>query len=50
MPPGVLAAQDDGLLALGSLHNADDLAESVQDREARVCLDLPQNFKTLVCG
>ncbi|CAH7012475.1 Rnf14 [Phodopus roborovskii] len=45
-----LEAQEDELLALASIYDADEFrkAESVQGGETRIYLDLPQNFKIFV--
>lgn len=47
-----LEAQEDELLALASIYDADEFrkAESVQGGETRIYLDLPQNFKIFVSG
>lgn len=47
-----LEAQEDELLALASIYDADEFrkADSVQGGETRIHLDLPQNFKIFVSG
>uniref|UniRef100_A0A5F9CXQ5 Uncharacterized protein n=1 Tax=Oryctolagus cuniculus TaxID=9986 RepID=A0A5F9CXQ5_RABIT len=50
MSSGDREAQEDELLALASIYHRDEFrkTKSVQGRDTRIYLDLPQNFKMFV--